>query len=185
MARDDPLDTYLVHHPEAVFGRPVEATVFDPQNPYVLAPQLCCAAAELSLRPHELGLFAADGSAYIYETYSNDYAEHFSPRKVASITSPLCNQTFGVPEYYLGIPRPRLVVVERGQNVEDRARGLPINYVIVYSDTPEADRVSLGAALHRNLTLLTVIQPSLTDRLAHAINPRHNRTHAAVIYTTS
>jgi hypothetical protein len=95
------------------------------------------------------------------------------------------NQTFGVPEYYLGIPRPRLVVVERGQNVEDSTRGLPINYVIVYSDTPEADRVSLAAALHRDLTLLTVIQPSLTDRLAHAINPRHNRAHPAVIYTTS
>jgi hypothetical protein len=95
------------------------------------------------------------------------------------------NQTFGVPEYYLGAPRPQLVVVERGQDVEDRARGFPINYVIVYSDTPEADRVSLAAALHRNLTLLTVIQPSLTDRLAHAINPRHNRAHTAVIYTTS
>ncbi len=95
------------------------------------------------------------------------------------------NQTFSVPEYYLGIPRPRLVVVERGQNVEDSTRGLPINYVIVYSDTPEADRVFLVGALHRNLTVLTVVQPSLTDRLAHAINPRHNRAHTAVIYTTS
>ena len=95
------------------------------------------------------------------------------------------NQTFGVPEYYLGKPRPAVVVAERGQDVERSTRDLPINYVIVYSDTPEADRVSLAGALHRNLTLLTVIQPSLTDRLAHAINPRHNRAHTAVIYTTS
>jgi len=57
VARDDPLDTFLVHHPEAVFGRPVEATVFDLFNPYVLGPQLCCAAAELPLRQGDLELF--------------------------------------------------------------------------------------------------------------------------------
>ena len=57
VARDDPLDTYLVHHPEALFGRPVEATVLDPANPYVLGPQLCCAAAEAPLTPADLALF--------------------------------------------------------------------------------------------------------------------------------
>jgi DEAD/DEAH box helicase domain-containing protein len=57
VARDDPLDTYLVHHPEAVFSRPVEATVLDPTNPYVLAPQLCCAAAELPVTEADLPLF--------------------------------------------------------------------------------------------------------------------------------
>ncbi|ABD13647.1 helicase family protein with metal-binding cysteine cluster [Frankia casuarinae] len=57
VARDDPLDTYLVHHPEAVFGRPVEASVFDPDNPYVLAPHLECAAAELALTEADLALF--------------------------------------------------------------------------------------------------------------------------------
>jgi helicase/secretion neighborhood putative DEAH-box helicase len=57
VARDDPLDTYLVHHPEAVFGRPVEATVLDPDNPHVLGPQLCCAAAELPLTQDDLTLF--------------------------------------------------------------------------------------------------------------------------------
>jgi DEAD/DEAH box helicase domain-containing protein len=57
VAREDPLDTYVVHHPEAVLGAPVEATVFDPQNPYVLGPHLCAAAAELPLRAPDLELF--------------------------------------------------------------------------------------------------------------------------------
>ncbi|RAO29712.1 putative ATP-dependent helicase YprA [Micromonospora saelicesensis] len=57
VARDDPLDTYLVHHPEAIFGAPVEATVLDPANPYVLAPQLACAAVEAPLTPADLVLF--------------------------------------------------------------------------------------------------------------------------------
>ncbi|MEI5676148.1 MULTISPECIES: DEAD/DEAH box helicase [unclassified Nocardioides] len=57
IARDDPLDTYLVHHPEALLGQPVEATVFDPGNPYVLGPHLCAAAQELPLTEADLPLF--------------------------------------------------------------------------------------------------------------------------------
>ncbi|MGE5290188.1 MAG: DEAD/DEAH box helicase [Micromonosporaceae bacterium] len=57
VARDDPLDTYVVHHPEAVFGNPVEAAVLDPDNPYVLAPHLCAAARELPLTEEDLELF--------------------------------------------------------------------------------------------------------------------------------
>ncbi|MBW3648593.1 MAG: DUF1998 domain-containing protein, partial [Actinobacteria bacterium] len=47
----------LVHHPQALFGRPVEATVLDPGNPYVLGPHLGCAAAELPLTEADLELF--------------------------------------------------------------------------------------------------------------------------------
>ncbi|WP_103337798.1 DEAD/DEAH box helicase [Amycolatopsis sp. CA-126428] len=57
VARDDPLDTYLVHHPAALLSRPVESAVLDPANPYVLAPQLACAVAELPLTLPELEVF--------------------------------------------------------------------------------------------------------------------------------
>ncbi|MCW2815397.1 MAG: box helicase domain protein [Nocardioides sp.] len=57
IARDDPLDTYLVHHPDVLLGRPVEAQVFDPDNPHVLGPHLCAAAQERPLTEDDLPHF--------------------------------------------------------------------------------------------------------------------------------
>lgn len=54
IARDDPLDTYLVHHPSALLDKPVERVVIDPRNPYILGPQLLCAATELPLEEAEV-----------------------------------------------------------------------------------------------------------------------------------
>jgi hypothetical protein len=92
------------------------------------------------------------------------------------------NQTFTVPEYYLGRPRPALVVSTQRGMVDTASK---INYVVLYSDTPDSDRALLAEALGRPLTLLTVITPSLSDRIAHAINPRHNKARTAAIYTTT
>ncbi|GAB2871122.1 DEAD/DEAH box helicase [Nocardioides pacificus] len=63
VARDDPLDTYLVTHPEALVGQPVEASVFDPTNHYVLAPHLCAAADESPLTLADLELFGPTAPA--------------------------------------------------------------------------------------------------------------------------
>lgn len=65
VSRDDPLDAYLVHHPEAVLDRPVEAAVFDPHNTHVLAPHLCAAAAELPLDEQALDLFGPSAHAVV------------------------------------------------------------------------------------------------------------------------
>ncbi|MFB9260905.1 DEAD/DEAH box helicase [Dietzia aerolata] len=59
VARDDPLDTYLVHHPDALLGRPVEATVTDPRNPVLLAGQLRCAVSERPMSHAEAAAWGA------------------------------------------------------------------------------------------------------------------------------
>ena len=60
IARDDPLDTYLVHHPAALLDKPIERVVIDPANPYILGPQLLCAATELPLDDAEVRALGAE-----------------------------------------------------------------------------------------------------------------------------
>ena len=63
VARDDPLDTYLVHHPAALLDKPIERVVIDPANPYILGPQLFCAATELPLDDAEVRTLGAEDVA--------------------------------------------------------------------------------------------------------------------------
>jgi DEAD/DEAH box helicase domain-containing protein len=60
VARDDPLDTYLVHNPAALLDKPIERVVIDPANPYILGPQLLCAATELPIDDAEVRSLGAE-----------------------------------------------------------------------------------------------------------------------------
>ncbi|GAB3587839.1 DEAD/DEAH box helicase [Calidifontibacter terrae] len=57
VAADDPLDTFLVTHPEELFARPVEPAMINPENPHVLAPHLAAAAYELPLTRDDVEFF--------------------------------------------------------------------------------------------------------------------------------
>lgn len=53
VASENPMDQYLVHHPDELLTRPAEDAIIDPTNRYLLAPHLCCAAHEAPLDAHE------------------------------------------------------------------------------------------------------------------------------------
>ena len=63
VARDDPLDTYLVTHPEALLGAAGRGDGLRPDNPYVLGPHLCAAAQEPPLTEADLPLFGPTARA--------------------------------------------------------------------------------------------------------------------------
>jgi len=58
VAKDAPVDQYLVHHPEFVTSSPVEQAWLSADNPYILLQHLPCAAHEHPLRTEE-PLFSA------------------------------------------------------------------------------------------------------------------------------
>ena len=57
VARNDPLDQYLMRHPDFFFGRTHEHAIISPGNPYVLDPHLVCAAYESPITRGDADLF--------------------------------------------------------------------------------------------------------------------------------
>ncbi|MCA9257817.1 MAG: DEAD/DEAH box helicase, partial [Planctomycetales bacterium] len=57
LAGNDPVDQYLLRHPDYFFSQSPEHAVVDPDNPYVLAKHLKSAAFELPLTSDEFAVF--------------------------------------------------------------------------------------------------------------------------------
>ena len=57
VGQDNPLDQYIMRHPDFFFGRPHEQALIAPENPYVLGPHLLCAAYEAPLSATDEELF--------------------------------------------------------------------------------------------------------------------------------
>ena len=59
VAFQNPLDQYLMKHPESFFGKPHEQAIIDLANPYILSGQLLCAVAELPFDTRSEDIFPA------------------------------------------------------------------------------------------------------------------------------
>jgi len=57
IANDDPLDQYVISHPDEIFGRAHEAAVIDHANPNILDAHLGCAAFEVPLTAADEAFF--------------------------------------------------------------------------------------------------------------------------------
>ncbi|HEX2948865.1 MAG TPA: DEAD/DEAH box helicase [Armatimonadota bacterium] len=77
---DTPVNQYIMHHPEYVFGRPVECAVIDPDNPFVITGQLRCAAHEIALRDSECAMFGPFTDIVLTVLQENKKLQHIDGR---------------------------------------------------------------------------------------------------------
>ncbi len=179
VARDDPLDTYLVTHPEALFGAPVEATVFDPGNPYVVAPHLCAAAQELALQDDDLPLFAGDVAAVVASLVEAGYLRKrstgwFWTRRDRAADLADIRSSGGSPVRIVERSTGRLVgTVDAGSahaTVHTGAVYVHLGHTFVVADFDHQEGVALVDAADpeysttaRDLTDITIVATDVTD----------------------
>jgi DEAD/DEAH box helicase domain-containing protein len=73
VALNNPLDQYLMNHPETFFGKTNEAARISPSNPYVLKPHLLCAAYESPLTLDDTKYFGPDLLWYADELIEDEF----------------------------------------------------------------------------------------------------------------
>ena len=75
VAQDNPLDQYLMRHPDSFFEQANESARISSENPYVLKPQLLCAAYEAPLIGDDAELFGPDLPALAAELESDGFLQ--------------------------------------------------------------------------------------------------------------
>ena len=159
VAQDEPLDQYLVTHPEDLFDKPPEAAVIDPTNPYVLVPHLLCAAREQPLSDEEVSTYWPEASDTVPGLEATGelrrrgsllhHAGHEPPHRTVDIrstggrrfqivieeTGELLGTVDGARAY--GQVHPGAVYLHQGEQFEVRELDLSANVAIVTRTDPD------------------------------------------------
>ncbi|MDR7521540.1 MAG: DEAD/DEAH box helicase [Armatimonadota bacterium] len=145
VATSDPLDQYIVRHPEYFFGRSPEAGLINPDNLYVLTSHVRCAAFELPI----------------------DDGERFGPSTLPEILDYLAGQRIvhheGGRWHYIADAYPAQDVSLRSASTE--------NVVIIDTTEPsprvvgEVDLASAPGLVHEDAIYLHLGQQYHVDRL--------------------
>lgn len=93
IAYDDPVDQYVMRHPDFAFDRPLEQAVIDPANPHILAAQLACAAYELPLSAADWDEFGPAAEAVAKLLGDEGRLRHTADRHYWSAADPPAPQT--------------------------------------------------------------------------------------------
>ncbi len=90
VAQDNPLDQYLMRHPEYFFGKSHESARISPGNPYILKPHLLCAAYEAPLEMADTEFFGPELLWYADELIEDEYlhARHGRWHLLPEVTYP-------------------------------------------------------------------------------------------------
>ncbi|USR79309.1 DEAD/DEAH box helicase [Arcanobacterium pinnipediorum] len=72
IARDNPLDQYIVNHPQILSQPPKESSTFDPTNPAIMPAHLCAAAHELPLTQNDMPIFSLPSTGLLDQMVAND-----------------------------------------------------------------------------------------------------------------
>ena len=159
VAQDEPLDQYLVTHPEDLFDKPPEAAVIDPTNPYVLIPHLLCAAREQPLSDEEVATYWPEASETVLGLEATGelrrrgpllhHAGHEAPHRKVDIrstggrrfqivieeTGELLGTVDGSRAYWQ--VHPGAVYLHQGEQFEVRVLDLDANVAIVTRSDPD------------------------------------------------
>ena len=149
VGQGNPLDQYLMNHPETFFGRAVETALISPENPHIIQPHMLCAAYESPLTPEDKELFGAGFEEHIGDLSERGLLRYSGEKWYITTVIPYPADTVSIrstsPHRYLVVDEGSGVILE---TVEEASASHQLHPGAVYLHQGEpylVKRLDLGS----------------------------------------